>query len=547
MPMAERRWQVPQPNRPTSFIPVIYHSIWKILTALRLTVWTLAFAILLVFFGTLAQVHEGLWNAQDRWFRSFWVVHQPTDPWWVPPVFPGGYLIGIVLLANLAAAHVARYHWNTKKAGVHLTHLGVMLLLVGQLATDMFSEESHMRLREGESRSYSEGPRGDELVFITDADATHEEVVAIPEEIVAERKDITHPKLPFTVKVKDYSVNGEVLSHSSVAEAAGKMTTALATVESQFSSADALIPLAENAAQMEGRAQVWRDALKAVGESEGPDIVDAAKRVTAQPERAAKLLAELKTRFRKEMTARFIQQGGALRYAAEKIAANETIEADKLPGATDSGAGKSFMKIALPEAKDMDTRNMPFAVVELVEDGKSLGEFLVSPYLNDQTFTAGGRTWRTALRWTRSYHPFSVTLLKTTHEIYPGTITRNNPQGIPKNFQSRVRVSNPKTGENREVDIYMNNPLRYGGLTFFQYQMGRDEIANNVGTSTLQVVRNPGWITPYLGCIIVGVGMTWQFMAHLLGFIAKRNAPAPAESKKKETGKREKALAKATT
>jgi hypothetical protein len=508
-------------------------SLWKFLTSLRLTVWTLVFAVLLVFLGTLAQVNEGLWNAQDRWFRSFLVQHEPADPWWVPPVFPGGYFIGILLLVNLVAAHIARFQWSKKKIGIHLTHLGVVTLLVGQLLTDMLSVESHMRFREGESRSYSEGPRGDELVFVTDAANGQEEVVAIPEEIVAEKKDLTHPKLPFMVRVKEYSVNGEVISHTSVVEGFSKLTSALATVESQFSSADALVPLAGDAAQMEGRAQVWRDALEAVGESDRADIVAAARRVTTEPERAGKLLAELKTRFTREMTARFVQQGGALRYAAEKIAAKETIDADKLPGATASGAGQRFLKIPLPEAKDMDTRNMPYAVVELVEGGKSLGEWLLSPYLNDQTFTAGGKTWRTALRWTRSYHPFSVTLLKTTHEIYPGTITRNNPQGIPKNFQSRVRVSNPKSGENREVDIYMNNPLRYGGLTFFQYQMGRDEVAQNVGTSTLQVVRNPSWITPYLGCIIVGLGMTWQFMAHLLGFIAKRNAPPPAAPKKK--------------
>jgi hypothetical protein len=521
--------------------------LWKFLTSLRLTVWTLAFSIVLVFLGTVAQVHEGLWDAQNRWFRSLLVVRQPGDVWWVPPIFPGGFTLGSILLVNLIAAHINRFQWSAKKIGIHLTHLGIIMLLVSELTTYLFSVESHMRSREGETRSYSEAPRGDELVFMSDVDATHDEVIAIPEEIVAERKDLNHPKLPFTVRVKDYSVNGEVVSHSSVIDAATKMTSALATVESQFTGTDGLAALAATAAQMEGRAQVWRDALKAIGEPEEADIVRAAQRVAEQPERAQKLVAELKTRFQREMTARFIQQGGALRYAAEKISAGEKIEADKLPAATGTGAGQRFLKIPLPKAKDMDTRNMPFAVIELIEGGKSLGEWLVSPYLNDQTITAGGKTWRTALRWTREYHPFSIALLKTTHEIYPGTITRSNPQGIPKNFQSRVRVNNPATGENREVDIYMNNPLRYGGLTFFQYQMGRDEIANNVGTSTLQVVRNPGWQVPYLGCGIVGVGMTWQFMAHLLGFIAKRNTPPPAAPKKKGAGKGEKALAKATT
>ena len=506
--------------------------LWKLLTSLRLTVWTLSLAILLVFFGTLAQVNEGLWNAQDRWFRSFWVVHEPTDHWWVPPVFPGGYLIGIVLLVNLIAAHISRFQWSTKKIGIHLTHLGVVTLLVGQLATDMLSVESHMRFREGESRSYSEGPRGDELVFITDTAGGQDEVVAIPEPMLAGQKDITHPKLPFTVRVKEYSVNGEVHAHARVLEIASQLAPAFAAVEGSFASADGLVAQAGRAASMEGRAQVWRDALDAVGEQDR-DIVAAATRIAAQPEREGKLRAELKTRFLGQMVRAFSEKGLTERYVAQRLAAGEKIEAGNLPAATQSGAGERFLKVPLPEAKDMDTRNMPYAVVELVEGGQSLGDWLLSPYLNDQAFTAGGKTYRIALRWERSYHPFSVTLLKTTHEIYPGTITNANPQGIPKNFQSRVRVGNPQTGENREVDIYMNNPLRYDGLTFFQYQMGRDEAVRDLGTSTLQVVRNPSWITPYLGCIIVGLGMTWQFLSHLLGFIAKRKTSPPAAPKNK--------------
>ncbi len=77
----------------------------------------------------------------------------------------------------------------------------------------------------------------------------------------------------------------------------------------------------------------------------------------------------------------------------------------------------------------------------------------------------------------------------------------------------------------------MNNPLRYQGLTFYQYQMGQDEIRGSaVGTSTLQVVRNPSWLTPYIGCIVVGLGMLYQFLYHLVRFITRRrdSAPQPA-------------------
>ena len=89
-------------------------------------------------------------------------------------------------------------------------------------------------------------------------------------------------------------------------------------------------------------------------------------------------------------------------------------------------------------------------------------------------------------------------------------------------------LENTQKGEKREIDISMNNPLRYGGLTFYQHQMGRTEPTAGKGNSQLQVVRNPGWITPYLGCIIVSLGMAWQFLYHLIGFIAKPRAPKNA-------------------
>ena len=65
-------------------------------------------------------------------------------------------------------------------------------------------------------------------------------------------------------------------------------------------------------------------------------------------------------------------------------------------------------------------------------------------------------------------------------------------------------------GENREVDIYMNNPLRYEGQTFYQYQMNQLEMSGEREESVLQVVRNPGWLTPYLGCLMVGLGMAYS-------------------------------------
>src|SRR5690606_36535296 len=76
--------------------------------------------------------------------------------------------------------------------------------------------------------------------------------------------------------------------------------------------------------------------------------------------------------------------------------------------------------------------------------------------------------------------------------------------------------------------IFMNNPLRYAGLTF--YQAGFE---NNDTTSILQIIRNPSWLLPYIACVVMTLGLLIQFGLHLFAFISKRRAssdrsvPAP--------------------
>ena len=68
----------------------------------------------------------------------------------------------------------------------------------------------------------------------------------------------------------------------------------------------------------------------------------------------------------------------------------------------------------------------------------------------------------------------------------------------------------------------MNNPLRFAGLTFFQYQMGREQLAAGRQNSVLQVVKNPSWLTPYVGCGLVALGLVVQFLIHLTAFVRKK-------------------------
>lgn len=430
----------------------------KLFSSLRLTVVLLGLGILLVFLGTLAQVHEGTWNAQKIYFQS-WVIIKPLihHRYW-PVILPGGYLIGTVLLANLILAHFKGANWaqrnvgqvlahhvpllalvfvatwvavrspfvgmgffiallaldmwvsragplkdtyTGKKLGINFTHIGVVMLLFGQLATDQLAVESHLTFREGDKRSWSEKHRESELVFLKDLDADQERVVAVPESLLARKGELRDEKLPFVVRVQQYAPNSQL-----------------------------------------------RDYAPMV---------------------------------------------------------------DTNPPAATRGTGMKATVEPLPQANDDKRRNLPYAVVELLQGSTSLGTWLVNVLLDAQEVKVGGDTWRIALRPERIYRDFSLTLLDFTHDVYPGTEK-------PRDFRARVRLEDPKSRENREVDIFMNNPLRYAGETF--YQSSFDERDPRV--TTLQVVRNPSWLTPYFGCGAVGYGLARHFLLYLVGFIFKR-------------------------
>src|SRR5438874_12749599 len=130
----------------------------SVITSLKLTIACLAAAMVLIFAGTIAQVHLGIWEAQQRYFQSLFVWWPTEGNGFRIPIFPGGHLIGAVLLVNLVAAHAKRFQWAWRKFGIHLTHAGLIIMLAGGLFTDLFAVDRHMRLGCGDAKNYSEDP-----------------------------------------------------------------------------------------------------------------------------------------------------------------------------------------------------------------------------------------------------------------------------------------------------------------------------------------------------------------------------------------------------
>jgi hypothetical protein len=167
-----------------------------------------------------------------------------------------------------------------------------------------------------------------------------------------------------------------------------------------------------------------------------------------------------------------------------------------------------------PETYSEDEINTATAFVEVLKGEDSLGIWLVCNVMDErfppQMVDTGDQSFEIALRFTRHYYPFEIELIDFKHEKYPGT-------EVPFNFSSEVKVTHQDSTKNQKALIYMNHPLRYEGLTFFQASF-----ANQDKTSIFQVVRNPGWLLPYLSVLLMGLGMCVQFGMHFFKFLRKQ-------------------------
>ncbi len=377
-------------------------SIYKFFTSVKLAVVLLALGLILVFWGTIAQVKLGLYQAQNEFFRSLFIYWQPSGSTLRIPIFPGGYLVGGLLLINLFAAHLKYYRPGFKRLGIAMIHLGVVMLLLGQLATDMLSTESYMAIREGASSNYSESGSRWELAIIDASDEKEDKVVAISDSLLTRGGELTHADMPFKLRPVKYHSNSMLAGTNESSE------FQLVTAESSAG------------------AQVWWREL--------------------------------------------------------------------------------------PKETRMNFRDIPSCLVELVGPTGEAKPVLLSGHLGRPlALTVGGKELQLVMRPERYYKPYHLHLIDFRFDRYAGT-------DKPKNFSSRVRLERPDTGENREVTIRMNEPLRYDGKTFFQASYDKATEQSTI----LQVVDNPGWLTPYFACVLVAVGMIWQFLVHLIGFAAKR-------------------------
>ncbi len=371
------------------------------LTSLKLTIVCLALLMVLVVACTLAQVSLGTLGAVNLYMRSFLVWARLPGTGWSVAVFPGGGLVGLVLMVNLVAAQLRRLELSWRKLGIWIVHAGLILLFAGEFVTAMFQDETQLAIEQGQTVDFVESPRDQELAVVEAGAGATEDVYGVPTSLLARGGVVPIPGTPVALRVRRF----------------------------------------------------WPSAALAMA---GPS---------------------------------------------------------DLPSGASMGAGTAIAVRPVAAATSDEQVDQPAALVEPIAGGQSYGTWLVSAQLSaPQSFRFGGRSYELAMRPRREYLPYRVTLRKFSHDVYPGT-------DIPKNFSSLVHLSNPARGEERDVLIYMNQPLRYEGRAFYQASFGKNDTL-----SVLQVVKNPGWLIPYVSCVLVGVGLMIHFGMALRRSMRRRAA-----------------------
>ena len=371
----------------------------QFLSSLKFSLFIFLFYFILVFVGTIDQVNLGIYYTQKKYFQSLF-VNIPVLNFMIP-LFPGGFLLGSLLLINLTAATIVKLKWKIQNIGLILSHFGLIFLLLGAGLTSCLTTESVMSIKEGESSYFSQDQRFNELAIYNVSDSRSDFLVSVPDTLLKSKKPINHSKLPFTVTVLDYYQNAQLTNLGSITN----------------------------------------------------------PRVS-------------------------------------------------------QGIGTSLgIKPISPFVRD-DFRDNSTAIVAIHENNtekKHLGNWLVSLDFNGgQELTINNQSFIFMLRPKRYYYPFKIKLNNFTHDRYAGT-------EIPMNFASDISLEDFNNNEFRDAKIYMNHPLRYQGKTFFQMSFGEDDTL-----SILQVVTNPGWLIPYISCVIMTIGLCIHFGVSLLKFRKKK-------------------------
>lgn len=175
-------------------------NLLKMIASLKLTVVCLVLLAVLIVWGTVYQADHGLYQAQHKFFYSWVFLAFGFIP------FPGTVLVMYVLFFNLVFALIFRIRFRLAKIGNIITHLGIIVLLVGGFFTFYYSEESSLMLKEGETKNMSSSRLLWELA-IWENKAGERNIYAVDTRGLAPGDAIRLEDLDLELKVEQYYEN----------------------------------------------------------------------------------------------------------------------------------------------------------------------------------------------------------------------------------------------------------------------------------------------------------------------------------------------------
>ncbi len=542
-------------------------AILKPLASLKLTVALLVMSIFIVLAGTMAQVDKDIWQVVDEYFRCLvaWIDLQiffppsffpskPNIPDWMVIPFPGGWLIGALMFLNLAAAHGLRFKPQASGArlwgGFGVIGLGAVttwLVVVSGTNSDGIQAESWISwgsiwLLFKLGLTATVAAMFNMLTKLRPKDSTGTspfEFVKSTQGIVGTACSVGLAILTFWLwyegedaQLDDSSMRilwqlvkgtiaglvllvgswmvfkkraGVVLIHGGIGlMMLSELLVGMTAVESQIS-------LSEGE-----RSNFARDIRSFELAIVAPVETDSETHAVIP---AARLLASLKaeSKISHDLLPFDVQvieffKNAQMRGVEEK---------DKNPATEGLGKTRLLEPVSASTGTDSDSKvDFPAAYVKLTKRGTDdvIGTYAVSVRLSEAEradhITVDGKTYDLSLRFKRHYKPYIVELLDVRKDDYIGTDT-------PRNYSSDIHLLDTAHGSELTYHIWMNNPLRYAGETFYQSGYNKDSLTGIEGTS-LQLVTNTGWMIPYVACMIVAVGMLTHFSVTLLRFLDRR-------------------------
>ncbi len=191
------------------------NKILKSLASLKITVFSLGVLFVLTFWGTVAQVDIGLYQAQVKFFYSWFFLGFGFLP------LPGAQFVLTLMFINLLSVTLTRFAFTRRNIGILTIHFGLYIYFISAFVTFHLSEESNLTMAEGESSNLASSYYQWELSSWAESQGKQRDVIAYDIENLKTNQNIFFEEYGFNFVVKNYYPNSKasrvVLNDSKVA------------------------------------------------------------------------------------------------------------------------------------------------------------------------------------------------------------------------------------------------------------------------------------------------------------------------------------------